>query len=347
MTDRIWEELMRSPLDPDPGDEVPFSAQLALVALLVVSGFVVGRVIFARSDDVRPADRPVATATTTADTTPAAEPDPIFPDGYVDVDGIGIVPIAVFSRDGNLYVVVNEATRSDQEPADTDGFHDGDWVLAGDERTVTATRAIRSPLAPGVMTIEFTGISELPSVGASLIVRRGTEMAVRAGCQGCAAVSTHEASGDITLDGLEIPYELDSPMLIDAGSGIVFSVDQLEFTDEWGYAEWHIVGDNEQRLRTQLRVVFEGTDDPDVAGTQTTQLVPVNLITTYQQNPTTANTEPFTRSGFSLLDRAGNLLNGDNKPTSLALSWSIEWLAPVGAPVALPLSAVVNLGAVG
>ncbi len=52
-------------------------------------------------------------------------------------------------------------------------------------------------------------------------------------------------------------------------------------------------------------------------GTQATQLVPVNVITTSQQSPTTANTEPFTRSGFSLLDMAGNLLNDDNKPTSL------------------------------
>jgi len=219
-------------------------------------------------------------------------------------------------------------------------------VLAGDDRTVTATRTIRSPLAPGVETIEFTGVSELPGVGASLIVRRGTEMVVRTGCQGCAAISTHEASGDITLDGLEIPYELDSPMLVDAGSGIVFSIDQLQFTDEWGYAEWHIVGDNEVRLRVQLRVVFEGTDDPELAGTRATQLVPINLIGTSQQSPTTANTEPFTRSGFSLLDRAGELLSNDNSPTSLALSWSIEWLAPVGTPVTLPLSAVVNLGAV-
>lgn len=82
-------------------------------------------------------------------------------------------------------------------------------------------------------------------------------------------------------------------------------------------------------------------------GTQATQLVPVNVITTSQQSPTTANTEPFTRSGFSLLDMAGNLLNDDNKPTSLSLSWNIESLTPVGTPVGLPLSAVVNVGAVG
>jgi hypothetical protein len=88
----------------------------------------------------------------------------------------------------------------------------------------------------------------------------------------------------------------------------VFSIDQLEFTDEWGYAEWHIGGDNELRLRTQLRVVFEGTDDPDL--------------------------------------RAGNLLNDDNKPTSLH---DLEYrMAGPGrhsrGPSAL---CVVNLGAVG
>jgi len=58
VTERIWEELIRSPLDPDPDEEAPFLAQFALITLLAILGFVVGRVIFASNDDERTAISP-------------------------------------------------------------------------------------------------------------------------------------------------------------------------------------------------------------------------------------------------------------------------------------------------
>lgn len=344
MSNSIWEELARSPLDPDPDHQPSLLEKITPVALAAIFGLLVGVFVLGGSGDgVDPATTVAAQETTTTSTAPPV-PDPKVPIDYLDVDGIGVKAVAAYSRAGNLYLVLNEATRSDQSPAQTNGFHASHWVLAGDGVEINATRAIESHLAPGMTTLEFVGVNRLPTSSPRLLARRSSEMVVRTGCQGCGAVSAHEASGEVVLEGLARPYEIGEPLRIDVGSAITLSVDRLEFTDEWGYVEWQVFDENEGRIRADLRVIFEGTDDPSSDGVNPTQLIPEILFRPAQQNPIAANPQPFARSGALVLDRVGELISDTNGPTSLLMRWTVEWQHPVGEPIVIPLDATVDLG---
>jgi hypothetical protein len=343
MTDNTWEELAKSPLDPDPNAEPSALGWLLPSGLAAIVGLLVGIFLLGAGGE---GETPTTLAAPTSTTTTAAPPeaDPEVPPGYVEIAGVGLDAVAAYSRGGSLFVVVNEATRSDQAARETAGFHGAEWVLDGDGISITATRSIRSQLAPGVTAIEFAGVTALPVSAPRLTVRQSTEMVVRTGCQGCGASSADEASGEVSLDGLARPYELTAPMFIDVGAGITLSIDHLKFTDEWGYLEWHIIDDNDARMRTSIRIVFVGTDDPGIEGTNPTQLIPQSLFGASQQNPTVANPDPFTRGGTQLLDRVGELVAADNLPASLLLAWTVEWQHPVGEPIELSLAGITDLG---
>ena len=344
MSESIWEELARSPLDPDPGDEQAVLPWIWSIAIAAVAGLLLGLFFLGSSTGATSTTTVAATPPTTETTSPPPPPDPEVPGGYVDIDGVGLDAKIAYSRAGNLYVVVSEAARSDREPPDTPTFHASEWVLSGDGVSITASRAIESTLTPGVVVVEFPGVSALPDSAPSLTARRASEMVVRTGCHGCGATSVDEETGEITLAGIARPYAIAEPLAIDVGAGIALSVDHLEFTNDWGYAEWHVVDANDAILRTSLRIVFEGTDDPARDDIQPTQLIPQNLFGASQQNPTVANPEPFARSGSLLLERAGELISADNSPTSLVLRWTVEWQHPVGEPIAIPLANITDLG---
>ncbi len=345
MSESIWEELARSPLDPDPSESPSPLDWIIPVAIAGIAGLLIG-VFVLGSNRADTTTTTVEAATTTTTTTQPPEPDPEVPTGYVDIDGVGLSAVAAYSRGDNLYVVVNEATRSDHDPIETNSFHSSDWVLAGDGVELTATRAIESTLAPGVKAIEFAGVAALPESEPSLVVRQASAMVVRTGCQGCGAQSVAEASGEVALEGLDRPFALSEPLLIDIGSGITLAIDHLEFTDEWGYAQWHVADENQARIRADIRVVFEGTDDPAFDGENPTQLIPENLFGSSQQNPTTANPQSFTRAGSLVLDRVGELISDVNSPTGLLLTWSVEWQHPVGEPITLSLANITDLGTI-
>lgn len=345
MSDSIWEELARSPLDPDPDDTPRTPDWLIPVGLAAILGILLGLFVLG-SDDPSAPTTTVALETTTTVPPPPPDPDPIVPDGYVDVAGIGLDAVAAYSRGGNLYIVINEAARSDQDPPSQPSFHASHWALDGDGTTVEATRTIESSLAPGMKAIEFPGLTALPSADPNLVVRQASEMVVRTGCQGCGATSVDEALGEVALEGLDRPYAISEPLLVDVGTGITLSIDRLEFTDEWGYVEWHVIDENEARIRPDIRIVFEGTDDPAFEGPNPTQLVPDNLFQSSQQNPTTPNPQPFARQGWLLLDRIGELISDENNPTSLLMTWAVEWQHPVGEPIVLPLTDLTDLGIV-
>ncbi len=341
MSESIWEELARSPLDPDPNERpMRFPPVIAFVAA-AVAGLAIGAFALGKGGTAETTTT-VAAATTT--TTAAPDPSPEVPDGYIDADGVGLRPVAAFSRDGNLYVIVNESVRSDLVPADTGSFHSADWVLTGDGRDVRATRSIESALAPGMTTVEFADVTSIPGSDPALIVRRGTEMVARTGCQGCGAISVNEAAGEFLLEGIDRPYLLQEPVLIDVGGGLTVSVDTLEFTDEWGWIEWHVIDENEGRIRADIRVVFDGTDDPALDGVNPTQLIAESLFQSSQQNPAMANPQAFTRSGAQLLDRVGELISEENAATALLLRWSIEWQHPVGEEIVVPIDTIADLG---
>ncbi len=344
MTDTLWEELLRSPLDPDrePGRRTPRTAQLATLFILAIVGFMAGRLVFAGRDENASSALDDSSLTTSV-TSPPATAGPILPPGFTEIDGVGIAPIATYSRSGNLYVIIAQAVRSDESAPETDAFHAGSWSLSGPGGQVAATRSIETSLAPGIQTLEFPGITTMPA-DARLNVRPGTEMVVPPDCQDCGVASVNEISGDVPLEGTQLPYDLASPLLIDAGSGITVSIDQLEFTGDWGTAAWHVVADGEVGVRLDLVVTFVGTatdDEETDTSLISTRLTPVN-----PQNPTVANTQPFSRAGATTFDRIGGLISGENPPTELLLHWDVQWEAPVGASVAVPAAGILDLGAV-
>ncbi|MDJ0663718.1 MAG: hypothetical protein QNJ75_04105 [Acidimicrobiia bacterium] len=344
MSESIWEELTRSPLEPDPEYESTFVDWLVPLVIAATLGFAIGFAVLG-SDDGAPATTTIAAATSTTEAPELPDPDPIVPEGYIDVGGVGLQAVAAYGRDGSLYVVVNQASRSDRVPVDTAAFHASHWVLEG-VGNVQAHRVIESTLAPGTRTIEFRDVPALPVAGAQLLVREGSEMVVRTGCQGCGAIAADRAEGELILEGLERPYSLDSPLLIDVAPGLTLSIDSLDFTNEWGYVTWHVIDENQARIRVEIRLIFDGTDDPDRDGTNPTQLIPNHLFGTNQQNPAPANPQSFMRSGDLQLERIGELISEENQPGALIMSWSVEWQHPVSEPVELQLSDDIYLGIV-
>jgi hypothetical protein len=255
--------------------------------------------------------------------------------------------LAVFNRDDNLYVIVNSATRSDMDRKTTSEFHIAEWTLAGDGIEHIASRAIKSDFAPGVQLVEFPGVAALPASVPELRARQATDMVVRSGCNGCAATSVDMADGEMPIDGLDLPYSLTDPIFVPVGTGITVAIHSLEFGEEWGYAAWHVLDENDARLRVSLIIVFEGTDDPATEDVDPTLLVPASFQGLNQQNPIGRSPDPFTRAGSTSLDRVGEIMSADNQPDQILLRWSVEWQHPVGEPISLPLDDVADLGSVG
>ena len=341
--DPIWDEIMRSPLDPDPEDRPRWAGLVIPILAAAAAGLALS---FLTGSPEQVSETTLAASTTT--TTPTiADPDPIIPEGYVEASGVGLKALAVYNSADDLYVVVNSATRSDLDRAETPEFHIAEWVLAGDGIERTASRAVRSDLAPGVRLVEFPGVTSLPASVPRLLVREATEMEVRASCNGCAATSVDMAEGELALDGSVVPYESTEPLLLPVGAGISLSIDELQLSDEWGYAQWRILDQNDARVRVILRVIFVGTDDPATEDVDETQLVPPYLLGPTPQDQVTANPEAFTRDGAVRLDRVGEILSAENQPEELLLRWLVEWQHPVGEPITLPLDDVLDLGEVG
>jgi hypothetical protein len=177
-----------------------------------------------------------------------------------------------------------------------------------------------------------------------LLVRRATEMTVRDGCNGCGAVSVDLAEGELPLEGLNLPLTVDTPLVIPVGMGITLSVDALQIAEEWGYLEWHVIDDNEARLRVTATIEFVGTDDPGTEDVDPTRLVSSHLVGLNPQNPISSDADPFARHGSQRLDRVGEILTEDNRPEQIVLRWSVEWQHPVGDPITIPLEDLTDLG---
>ncbi|MEA2000965.1 MAG: hypothetical protein U9N84_03635 [Actinomycetota bacterium] len=344
MSETIWDELMRSPLDPDPDEDGNVLGVLVPVGLAAAIGLVLGLTVGGGEDTPNPT---LAIETTTTATTALPPADPIMPAGYTEVGGIGLAALASFTRDGDFYIVVNSAARSDQDRSETDEFHIAEWVLAGDGVEITASRAFQTGLTPGVRLVEFPGVGPLPAAGPELRVRRATEMVVRSGCNGCAASSVHSADGEIVLEGFDRPYAITEPIIVGVGRGINLSIDELQITDEWGYATWHAIDETDARLRTTLIIVFEGTDDPGTEQIDPTLLVPPHVLGLAPGQAVLGNPDPFSRDGWIGLDRTGEIITTDNQPDQLVLRWTVEWQHPVGDQISLPLEGITDLRDVG
>lgn len=330
---------MRSPLEPDP-DDAPRRRWIP-VAVSVVLGLVVGYVLGGSSSD--PPEEDAALESTTVATATPVEPDPIFPRGYTETNGVAVRPLASYEGGGNLYVVVSSATRSDLDRTMTNEFHVAEWILAGDGVDSAASRAIHSDFAPGIRLIEFPNITSVPISGAELQAREATEMVVRSGCNGCAATSVDMAQGEVVLDGAVLPYRNSEPLLVSVGSGINLSIDELHAAQEWGFAAWHLLEGSDARARVSLFVVFEGTDDPATDDDDPTMLIPSHEFGPNQQNAVAGNPGPFIKSGVQQLDRLGEILSLDNQPDRIVLRWNVEWQHPVGEPLSIAIDDLADL----
>jgi hypothetical protein len=339
----IWEEIMRSPLEPDP-DESSRAVQILTVVLAAAIGLTVGYVV-ARPSEADELASDILAVTTTATAAPT-QPDPIFPPGYAGTSRVGIKPIATYASGETLLMVVSSATRSDLDRVEVDEFHIAEWTLEGDGVAAVASRSITSDFAPGIRVVEFPAASAIPISAPELHVRQATEMVVRSGCHGCAATSVDMAEGEVVLEGATVPYRSTEPLLISVGSGLNLSIDELHAADEWGYAAWHLIEENDGKARVSLSIVFEGTDDPATNDIDSTALVPANRVGPSPQNPVAGSLGPFGRTGTQQLERVGEILSEDNQPERLVLRWSVEWQHPVGDPVALPVVDLFDLGSV-
>lgn len=335
----IWEEIMRSPLEPDPEDTNRWR-WLPVIASVVV-GLVVGYALGGSSD---PPIQEAAVETPTPATAAPVKPDPIFPPGYTGTTGVAVRPLASFAGQGNLFLIVSSATRSDLDRTKTSEFHVAEWVLAGEGDESVASRAVHSDFAPGVRLVEFPNHAPLPISGTELQAREATEMVVRSGCNGCAATSVDMAQGEIVLDGAVLPYRNSEPIVVSVGSGISLSIDQLHATGEWGFAAWRLLEESDARARVSLFVVFEGTDDPATDDEDPTMLIPAHEFGPSQQNPVAGNPGPFSKTGLQQLDRVGEILTLDNQPERLVLRWTVEWQHPVGEPLSIAIEDPADLG---
>lgn len=343
MKDTTWDELLRSPLDPDPNKKTLSLGWFLPTVLAVLAGLAVG---FLLGETGSGASVPTSIGTlnlTTTVTTPPI-PDPILPAGYTDVGAVGLKAVASYSDGESLLVVITQAVRSDKNTAETDSLHFAKWTLVGDGYDLDAVRSISSIVAPGTRTVVFPGLNAIPSANPHLVVRQATPMQARTGCNGCAAVSQDINSGEVALEQLTRPLAINNPLLINVGDGITLSLDELNITDEWGYSKWHLIDNNDAIARVSLVVRFDGTDDPAVNGSNPTRLVPAHLFGISQQRPLTTNPESFVRSGSVSLDRIGEPISEENQPGLLVLEWTVEWQHPVGDPITIPLSDLTDFG---
>lgn len=345
MSDAVWNEIMKSPLDPDPDEERGLLTWLVPVGVAIVIGLGIGALV--GRGETTTTSTLAAPSTTTTTTTTVPPPEPIVPAGYSEAAGIGLKAVAVFNRGDDLFVVVNSAVRSDLDRVVTDEFHVAEWILAGDGVERTAASAVRSDFAPGVRLVEFPNVGALPVSAPELRVRKATEMVVRSGCNGCGATSVDASEGELMIEGLPLPYTMTEPLLIPVGTGINLAIDQLEITEEWAFMRWRIIDDNDARVRIRPRIIFEGTDDPATDDVDPTQLVPASLRGPNQQNPLRSNPDPFTREGTIGLDRVGEIMSAENAPETIVLVWDVESQHPVGDPIVIPLAGIADLGSIG
>ena len=331
MGEHRWDELVRSPLEPDT-EEAPRSPASAWVVVLIAAivGFSVGAVVGIDGGSGQPEAVGLSGTATTA--RPVA-PDPVAPSGYVPVGETSLGVIGSFGADEHTYVIVGEAALSSAEPGATPAFGAGRWALVdGDDAIETAVEIV-DPIAPGMRLLDFP-LDESASDG-SLVVWQGTAIETRDGCSGCGSWSIDRADGDSLVEVSGLPTVIPGMLTVELGQGLELQIGDLTAAAEWGYTEWVLTGDTAATARVAVEVTFVGTDDPSAAGDNPTRLVPYDRapIQYGVGHPRTA--PPFARAGSIRLTRVGEPIGGDNDPTGLAVSWSVEWIHPVGEPVPL------------
>lgn len=331
MSEPQWDELVRSPLHPD-SDQTPRRSISAWVVVLVAA--VIGLAVGTVAGLAEGAERDEAADGSSISTTMApAEVAPVAPDGYVPVGDTSLGVIGSFGVDGHAYVIIGEAALSGADPRATPAFGAGRWALVdGDGAMETAVEIVDS-LAPGMRLLEFEVDEREPDW--TLAVWRGTAVEARDGCNGCGSRSVDRTEGESLVEFAGLPAEIPGPLRIELVDGLEVRIENLAAAEEWGYADWALVGDMAATARVAIEVEFVGTDDPSAEGDNPTMLVPYDRAPIQYGVGHPRAAPPFERAGSIRLTRVGEPVGGDNHPIALAVSWSVEWIHPVGEPIPL------------
>lgn len=326
-----WDELVRSPLDADIDKEQGRPISMWVVVLIAAA---VGLAVGAAIGMVGGSEQNVATgaSSTTATTVPVTL-DPVVPDGYVRVGDTSLGTLGSFGIDGHTYVIVGEATLSSADPGATAAFRAGRWALVDDGGAEETALEIVDPVAPGVRLLDYE-VRE-PASTSALAVWSGTAVEARAGCNGCGSRSIDRSEGDLLIEFSGLPAVMGKPLTVDLAGGLGVRVDSLVVAEEWGHAEWALTGDSDAAARVAIEVAFIGTDDPSAEGDNPTRLVPYDQAPIQYGVGHPRSAPPFARTGSIRLTRVGEPIAGGNQPTGLSVSWSVEWIDPVGEPIPL------------
>lgn len=317
MSEDAWAELLRSPLDPEPAGEQRerprrrLSWRLVIVAL--VAGALVGGAFASwRVDEVSAGPATTTSPPPTSTTPPLALP--AYPDGYAEgVDGIGIKAVGWYRNQGDLFVVVSTAVRSDQDPLETSALRDGSWALVEGGRVVEYARQVWDQPALGVSVVQFDDVAQLPET-----------------LRFAAVVDQHTET--ITLPALEgYPIEAAGPFSFTLEHDLDFVVDLVTTGEAWGSVEWHIAGGSDETARASIGsvVVLAGTDDPGTPDdVDPTLLVSPHLAAPYpfQLHPPPA--PGFAFHGADQLRRVGEPLGQDNWPTTVEIEVTVAMVFP-------------------
>ncbi len=321
-----WDELVRSPLDPDKEEETrrPISTWVVVLIAAVV-GLSVGAVVGHAGGSGQPEAVGVSGTSTTV--------LPVAPDGYVPVGDTSLGVIGSFGVDGHAYVIVGEAALSSADPGATPAFGAGRWAIVDGDDAIETALEIVDPIAPGMRLLDFP-VDERAS-DAPLAVWRGTAVETRDGCNGCGSGSADRTEGEALFEIAGLPTVIPGMGTIELGQGFEVQIGDLTAAEEWGYAEWALTGDTATTARVAVEVTFVGTDDPSAEGDNPTRLVPYDRAPIQYGVGHQRTAPPFARGGSIRLTRVGEPIGGGNQPTAIGVSWSVEWIHPVGEPIPL------------
>ncbi len=333
MDEALWEELLRSPYEEDRsrrrgsggggGGPLLFGA----VALAVVAGGTLGWYLAPEGDVT--AD-PSSTTTTSSSLPDVDRTEPGFLPDYVVLGDTAMREVTRFDSLGTTYVVFSEIVRSDLNRSEVAPMTIASYATVTAGGTTESDFNSIAALAPGLRLVGFGGTADRDVVVGEGVSTRTLEVPVDIGLQIVGGEEAPAFAGfPIEFVGHRIP--------LDATRAIV--VDRLVATEEWGTVAWHMEGPDAV-AKVEFFVTYVNDEvSPDEQ--------PGLLIPRYQIGPRFGQSQPpsppgLMQSGVQELVHIGNHVTDSNLPSSVIVSWRIEWSEPTGDVFTIPVTAAAE-----
>lgn len=338
MGDDQWGELITSPYDADPKEPLSMWRIVAIYVVAAVVGIGAGWLVSQLGGEEVAALSTTSTEAVTTTTVPRVL-HPIFLDGFTETGASAVRPVLHFQHDGRRYVAVSEIIRSDGDRATVGPLVTGRWAMGEAAAAVVANREITAVMSPGIRLVEFDGVAN-----ADLIqVWRGTTPDEQTSCVGCFTGEPDGSEGDIEIDLADLPLVLTEAISSELDRGLSFVVDTLAIDMDWGYADWHAVGDEDATLSLDIIVVFPGTGSEDAGSPDPAQLLAAHhLGPTFGQSQAAVLASP-TRAGGVELYRRGPPITSENHPSTAVVRWLATWTYPVNEALEFAMPPVLDL----